>query len=231
MLYVNVSGHSRIDQFQEQLRQLKPAAGCAGCERACPGGFSLAAELAFQREEESLRGALCALRGDVLDVGFGPGFYQDLFASLQAQGLISYHGLDPDAEAVEAARRGTIDGSFHLATLEGWERQEGVTPGPFDHVLLLRSWNHLFSLAEAAQVLTRLLRPGGRLLIVENLRFGYHVPPEVPSEEGGRYEHHRNHDLPQAEALLSALGFEPTRREPIAEGSGNQWLLELRWPG
>ncbi len=115
--------------------------------------------------------------------------------------------------------------------LEDCDRREDGVTGTYDHVLLLRSWNHLVRLEDAVDTLTRLLKPAGRLLIVENLRFGYHVPPEVPSEEGGCYEHHRNHDLARAEALLVSRGFRALHREPVEQGSENQWLLELEWPG
>jgi SAM-dependent methyltransferase len=232
MLYVNLSGVARVDQFQEQLRKLEPSPACSACDKACPGGFAVSdmERLAFADEEASLRAQLGALEGEVLDVGFGPGFYRDVFASLHAEGRIRYHGLDPDPAAVEAARGSGLEGRYHLAVLEDCDQVEDGPVGPFDHVLLLRSWNHLSRLEAAALTLARLLKPGGRLLIVENLRFGYHVPPEVPREEGGRYEHHRNHDLDQAEALLVSLGFETIQREPIVPGSENQWLLELRWP-
>jgi SAM-dependent methyltransferase len=103
-----------------------------------------------------------------------------------------------------------------------------------DAAMLLRSWNHLRDPAQALDQLARVLRPGGRLLLVDNVVFGLvrdrqqleraHALPlhQTP------FEHFRNHDAPEAWALLQSHWGAAVRLlelHAVVPGSSNQWLL------
>lgn len=226
LLYVNVSGRARLDDFREQLRRLRPAPACGGCERPCPGAFEHAPEPVLQREEAEVVRVLEALEGDVLDVGFGPNYHRALFERLHDAGRLRYAGVEPDPLAFAALAAERPDLAWQNAPLEQLE----AGTRRFDAVLLLRSWNHLAALPVAVTRLQGLLKPGGRLVVVDNVRFGYHLPAGALPEEGGRYEHYRNHDLAEAELVLAAAGFRAVQRTPIRPGGDNQWMLVVEWP-
>jgi len=225
LLYVNVSERAHLDDFRAQLRRLERADGCDGCTRPCPGAFREAEGPVLAREEARVVAVLEGLAGDVLDVGFGPNYHGALFAGLHDAGTIRYAGLEPDPTAFATLARVRPDLAWQNAPLER------LDPGDrrFDAAVLLRSWNHLVSLPEALGSLRRALRPGGRLVVVDNVRFGYHLPAGLAPEQGGAYEHHRNHDLPDAEAVLIASGFRVCERAPIVAGGDNQWMLVAEW--
>jgi|GEM_PF-6358037 len=226
LLYVNVSGRARLDDFREQLRRLQPAPACVECTRPCPGAFEHAPEPVLQREEARVVELLEELAGDVLDVGFGPNYHRERFERLHDAGRIRYAGVEPDPRAFAALARERPDLAWQCTTLEQLEPGERR----FDAVLLLRSWNHLTALPVAVERLRSLLTPGGRLVVVDNVRFGYHLPAGAEPEDGGRFEHYRNHDLPDAERVLEAAGFQVVRRAPIVPGGDNQWMLVVQWP-
>lgn len=227
LLYMNVSDRAHLDDFRVQLRRLQRSPGCDGCARPCPGAFEEAVEPILMREEAEVTRVLEGLAGDVLDVGFGPDYHGELFARLHDTGRIRYAGLEPEAADFERLARRRPDLAWACTTLERLE------PGDrrFDAVLLLRSWNHLVDLPTATTKLQAVLRPGGRLIVVDNVRFGYHLPPGVARDHGGRFEHYRNHDLSEAEKVLTAVGFHVVTRSPLAPGGDNQWMLVAEWPG
>jgi SAM-dependent methyltransferase len=226
LLYVNVSDRAHLDDFRIQLRRLRRSPSCDGCVRPCPGAFEEAPEPVLVREEAEVTRVLEGLAGDVLDVGFGPDYHGELFARLHDAGRIRYAGLEPEAADFERLARRRPDLAWACTTLEH------LDPGErrFDAVLLLRSWNHLVDLPAATKKLQALLKPGGRLVVVDNVRFGYHLPASVVRDADGRFEHYRNHDLPEAEEVLTTIGFHVVTRVPLASGGDNQWMLVAEWP-
>ena len=71
--------------------------------------------------------------------------------------------VDTDAAALDRLRDAGIGGALLVADIESFQREGD----PFDHVLVLRSFNHLHDLAHAFEVMTGLLREGGELLICD----------------------------------------------------------------
>jgi SAM-dependent methyltransferase len=131
----------------------------------------------------------------------------------------------------------------------------------FDHALVLRSWNHLRDPDRAAAAIVRALRPGGTLVVADNVAFGLlrsPSPPQVtptpsptlsptpsptpappptlapalaPAPAPLLWEHYRNDDAARAHALLARLPLELLERRDVAPGTSNQWLLRYRRTG
>src|SRR5581483_12103478 len=93
----------------------------------------------FTRDDARVREILAGLTGRVLDVGCGEGPYEDILATGVSQGRMVYVGLEPDVARVEALRARWPWADVRVGTADAWT----VTDEPFDHVLVLRSWNHL----------------------------------------------------------------------------------------
>ncbi len=99
-----------------------------------------------------------ATRGRVLDVGCGTGFLleiEDIWAE-------RYLGVDLSQEMLEVARKKFPQHTF--------ERQDmgslGYPSGSFDSVVALWSLSYAADPIQAAEELTRMLKPGGSLFVV-----------------------------------------------------------------
>ncbi len=153
-----------------------------------------------------------------------------MLESLASSGDIRYLGLEPDASLARALRDRHPWAEVQVGAAEDFE------PGDrrFDHVLILRSWNHL---REPIRALDRLLsgvRPGGTLTIVDNVAFGLaRTEAQARRGEGSRaqFEHYRNDDLRAAHRRTRALvhhDLEPLERLEITPETSNQWLVRYR---
>jgi SAM-dependent methyltransferase/MoaA/NifB/PqqE/SkfB family radical SAM enzyme len=224
-LYLDVSGKPAPDDFPRDLRLLRPA-GCAeGCR--CHAAVD---EDVFTRDDAPVRALVAGLRGRVLDAGCGGGArYADILAPLARRGAISYLGLDPDAAAI-AALQAQGWGAGRCGTLEAL----ADAPASFDAVLLLRAFNHLADPAAALGRVARVLRPGGDLVVADNVAFGLvrlHPPPAPAAGPPPRHEHFRNATSADAIALIAPLGFRVITHLPVAAGRSDQWLVHLRRDG
>lgn len=224
------------DDFAKDLVPLDRAAVCQGCTHhdACTGLWEPALEDRFTRDDAEVRRILAELRGTVLDLGCGHAPYLDVLAPLAREGAIRYVGLDPDAEAIAALRLRAPWASLHVGTAAALPAALfAELTGPLDHLLVLRSWNHLPDPAATLAALAPRLRPGGSLLVVDNTAFGLargraHARRAETSD--APLEHHRNDDLADAARCLAAvpaLRTRPLLARPVVPGRSNQWVLHV----
>jgi SAM-dependent methyltransferase len=138
---------------------------------------------------------------------------------------VRYLGVDPDAERIAL-----------LAARHPWARfrvgraEEPLADGPVDHVLALRSWNHFRDPASVVDRALAALRPGGSLLVVDNVAFGLLRSREHAgrAERGpGAFEHYRNDGAREAELRLAGRPLRIVERRDVGITTSNQWLL--RW--
>jgi len=237
-IYLDMSqrGKAAIDDFARELLPLRESALCGPCpERAhCTRLFQPVPITDepdwFTRDDQKVRELLATLRGVVLDIGCGDGplGYDDLLASMVADGKIRYVGLDPDA--AQLAR---------LATRRPWaELRVGVAEdlsaaelAAVDHVLILRSWNHL---TEPEALLGRLfeaLKPGATVTVVDNLPFGLaRTPAQAGRAErsSARREHLRNDGI---DAVQKAVRHSPQwhidHSLDVGPTTSDQWLVRF----
>jgi SAM-dependent methyltransferase len=228
-VYVDVSRKLAPDDFARDLRKLRPSAECAACERrpACPGCWEAVREDVFTRDDAAVRAILAGLSGRVLDLGGGEAGYVAALAPRAAAGEVAYVCVDPDEGrlAVVAAR-------FPFARCVAARAEDlGDDLGAFDHVLVLRSYNHFADPARAIARAALRLRPGGTLTVVDNVAFGLvRTGAHAARAEGARenlFEHHRNDGAAEAAAIVAsaAPGLRLVERRDVGPHTSNQWLL------
>ncbi|WP_181234032.1 radical SAM protein [Enhygromyxa salina] len=236
-LYLDVSTKPAPDDFARDLVQLVRSPLCEGCPSfgACTGMFEPLFEDVFTRDDAKVREVLADLRGEVLDLGCGEGPYEDILAPLAIAGTINYLGVDPHPGAIAALRQ-----RWPWAQLRqtGGEELELEPERRFDHVLILRAWNHL---REPAAILAELLpriRAGGTLTIVDNVAFGLaRTRDQTHRAERSRaeFEHYRNDSSTEAARVLepftAEFGLAPIACHEVGPHASNQWLLRVRVKG
>jgi MoaA/NifB/PqqE/SkfB family radical SAM enzyme/SAM-dependent methyltransferase len=223
-VYLDASRKPAPDDFPRDLVKLRRSALCDGCpeREPCTGMFEPVFEDVFTADDARVREKLRALEGDVLDVGCGNAPYAD---DLGGPG---YVGIDPDADAIASLRRRHPELDLRCATLD-----DLPADACFDHVLVLRSWNHLPDPDLAATRLAARVRPGGTLLVVDNVAFGLARTPAQTHRartSRARFEHFRNDDAAAAHRRLAVTGLQLVDRMDIDPARSNQWLLHYRRP-
>lgn len=243
-IYLDVSGKTAPDDFAADLVALHRSSACTGCPEhtGCTGLFEPVDASVFERDDMRVRELVGSLRGRVLDVGCGEGPYSEMLAPLVADGTVDYVGIDPHHERIAALRerwpwaRLIATTAERLAARESTEgeHRDDEQIGRFDHILVLRSWNHMREPQTLLRALDALLVPGGTLTLVDNEAFGLARSKEQShrAESGpAELEHYRNDGSEQAEALVGQLGLplELLEAEAVRPGRSNQWLLRYRW--
>jgi SAM-dependent methyltransferase len=230
-LYADVSSKLAPDDFERDLRKLESSPECATCPKRkdCGWCWVPAATNVFARDRHHLEGILSTLRGRVLDVGCGDGPYVRAIGERVAAGAASYLGVDPDARRVNVLGSRYPWASYFTGDLGSF--LESHREARFDHVLVLRSYNHLPDPAGTLELAIDLLEPGGTLLVVDNVAFGLLRSAEQASraETGpAAFEHFRNDGTEDAEAHLSRSSLELVERRDVTPRGSNEWLLHYR---
>jgi pyruvate-formate lyase-activating enzyme/SAM-dependent methyltransferase len=224
-LYLDASRKSAPDDFARDLVKLERSELCRECpgRDACAGMFEPRFENVFERDDAAVRDHLRTLQGDVLDLGCGEMPYAETLRTGIESGALRYLGVDPDEAALAAV----------AAVLPPVELQRGtlasLDPGrTFDHILVLRSWNHLPDPEDFAARVATMLRPGGSLVVVDNVAFALvRTPAQTRRAQGSaaRWEHCRNDDDMQAHRILERSGLALQLRVSIRPEGSNQWML------
>jgi MoaA/NifB/PqqE/SkfB family radical SAM enzyme/SAM-dependent methyltransferase len=234
-VYVDLSHKDAPNDFAADLVKLERSPLCEDCiERdRCTGLYQPLLEDIFTRDDSRVRELISGLRGDVLDVGCGEGPYDRLLGPLASEGRIRYVGTDPDPAHLEAQRERRPWATLHQRTAEALEDVAVQPAETFDHVLVLRSWNHIADPARAVRGLVRVLKPGGTLLVVDNEAFGLaRTPGQARRGESSPalFEHFRNDRAADAAHWFEGSGLELLERRDVGPATSNQWLLRYRRP-
>jgi MoaA/NifB/PqqE/SkfB family radical SAM enzyme/SAM-dependent methyltransferase len=227
-LYVDLSKKDAPDDFARDLRPLARSAMCQGCTEhdRCTGMFEPNLdEDPFSRDDARVRAILRELEGDVLDVGAGDArFATELGASIES-GRVRYSAFDPDARAIERIRARWPEAEVWVASAEVWAAEVART---FDHVLVLRSWNHLVDPARVCASIARALRPQGTLTVIDDAPFALvrnrsHAARAERSSAG--LEHYRNDTAADASRVLDASGLTRIEMREVSPETSSLWLL------
>ncbi|MCB9507520.1 MAG: radical SAM protein [Myxococcales bacterium] len=228
-IYLDVSDKLAPDDFAADLRKLSPLDVCGGCPDAasCTGCYIPVADDIFSLDDARVRDAIAGLSGEILDVGCGETRYADVLAPRAVAGTIRYLGIEPSATHAAAftARHPWAD--VRQSPIEAVE----LAPSSFDHVLVLRSYNHFASPGDVLERLALALRPGGTLLVVDNVAFGLVRESEhaTAAERGpAEFEHYNNHASEDALRYAPSHLLELEEHVPVSPSGSNQWLLRFR---
>lgn len=229
-IYVDISSKLSPDDFSKDLRLLQPSAECVQCElqSACTKTWEAIPADVFSRDDALVLSHLERLEGRVLDVGCGDGPYLHKLAQKAKEGRIDYVGVDPDSERLSVLSARYPFARFVAAPVE---ELSGDDLGAFDHILILRSFNHLAAPRAALETLVRRLKPGGSLLIVDNVAFGLlrgraHAA-RAENDRNNRFEHYRNDGAKEALSAVPDGLLRLISRRDVKPGSSNQWLLHF----
>ncbi len=224
-VYADVSTKLAPDDFARDLRKLALSRECSACARRaeCAGCWVQVPGDPFGRDDARVRLILRGIEGSILDVGAGVAPYIEELAESVRANRASYLGLDPDRARVELLALRHPWARYRVGTLRDLEGS-----ARFDHVLVLRSYNHLPDPRAALEIAVRLLSPGGTLLVVDNVAFGLVRSREHVrrAEQGpGVFEHFRNDSSLEAARLLGDFPLRLLERHNVGPGTSNQWLL------
>ena len=228
-IYRDVSNRAALSDFAKELEKLERSDWCRGCReyQRCTGTFAAASADVFTRDDSHVVDLLSGMRGRILDVGCGDGRYSALLAPRAGRGEIDYIGIDPDGAQIAAHQQRWPQAQLSVVAAEDFV----VESRCFDHLLLLRSWNHLADPERVISCLLDALRLGGVVTIVDNVGFGL-ARSRAQSERAERstaaLEHYRNDGAEQAWGRLSGLPLEIVDRVDVGPSTSNQWLLRLR---
>lgn len=158
----------------------------------------------------------------VLDSGCGTG----AFALAVAGHVGSVVGVDADAPSVAAGREAAPQ---NVELREGDATALAFAEATFDVGGCLRVLHHVPRPDRVVEELARVVRPGGRVLLVDQLR----ERDPAAAEANERFERDRDashtHTLPRAEIrrLLERAGLEVVREEVVVERREVEKFLDL----
>ncbi len=192
-------------------------------------------------QRRAVRAALALQPGErVLDVGAGPGFLTAEMAS-EVGPAGAVHGLDPSESMLALARRREPEPP--AATVELRTGSATALPyddGAFDAVVSTQVLEYVADVGGALAEAHRVLRPGGRLLVLDTdwstLRIATEDAPLTERVLEAWSEHLADPHLPRRlPALLARAGFEVERSEivpmvnrgydPETYGGGTIWAI------
>jgi SAM-dependent methyltransferase len=231
-LFLDRAGPGVLDDFTEGMRRVRPDPTCATCPNRshCGRRFTVVEGAPFAREEAWIASYIAGLRGRVLDVGCGEQLYRNQLEPLVRSGAVRYTGLDPDEPSLARLRAALPAGRFLVCGIEDFRGE----PASYDHILSLRSLNHVADLDEALARMSGLLKPGGTLLIVEctpfaMLRSRDQVAAADRAPRAG-HQHFRNVASEEVLPLARRRALQVLEHQPANLATTNEWILLLGRP-
>jgi SAM-dependent methyltransferase len=183
------------------------------------------ATLLWERELMLLRGAGLAVGGTSVEVGCGPGFIAGSMAAATAPGRVI--GVDVCEELLDIAREVVEPEQGGVRFVHGSAYSTGLPDACADFVYNRMLYQHLDAPAKALDEVRRILRPGGRVCIVDVDDAWLSLYPQcdafdrlttaaqhAQAERGG--DRRIGRKLP---GLLSAAGFTDVTAEVVSVSS------------
>lgn len=171
----------------------------------------------------------------ILDIGCGDGFHLDLLREYGEEGW-TLEGVDIDERAVEAARARGLE--VHHGDLSELDIEERA----FDVVYTLQTIEHVARPDELLRDINRLLKPGGRLVVVtdntQSLDFryfkggywgGYHFPRHwnLFNESAlSRLARSTGFDVDQIQTIVSPVNWVYSIHNYLVGNGAPTWLVD-----
>jgi MoaA/NifB/PqqE/SkfB family radical SAM enzyme/SAM-dependent methyltransferase len=215
------------ERFPKGLVKLARSAMCATCpeREPCTGMFEPVFEDLFARDDAMIRALLASLEGDVLDLGCGDASYLDALAGRAASGEVRYTGVDPNEAKIAELRARAPWARLEVGDAESFAFGERT----FDHVLLLRSWNHLADPLRVVEAAERALRPKGTLTIADDVVFALarSSAKTARAERSTRFEHLRSDTAADALGRIQHRALRLLERRDASPETSTTWLLRF----
>lgn len=137
----------------------------------------------------------------VLDVGCGGGKTVNRLAQLASHGKV--FGIDHSPDMVEFSKRinKTLIAQSRVEIIEGSVEKMIFSDGFFDLVTAFETYYFWPNLADSLKEVRRVLKPGGKLLLVNELKYGT-TPAKVIEET-----HVKLYPLDEIQTLMRSAGF------------------------
>ena len=228
-LFVDRAEAGVLDDFTEGMRRVLPDPECKQCNNAstCARRFTMTTDPPFAEEEGWIANHVGSLRGMVLDVGCGEQLYRNAIIPLVHSGTIHYTGLDPDQPSLDDWRQALPAGRFILGGIEDFVG----APASYDHILCLRSLNHVMDLDESIARMSTMLKPGGQLLIVETTPFAMLRHPQQAAAAdtipNAGHQHFRNVTSEDVLPYVRRRRLRVLHHHPVGLATTNEWILLL----
>jgi len=228
-LFLDLAPPGVLDDITEGMRRVLPDPICDSCRRRtrCGRRFHVVEGPPFANEEAWISRHMAGLRGLVLDVGCGEQLYREELVPLVRSGIVEYHGLDPDEHSISRLRAELPGARCFLGGIEEFRGK----PASYDHILCLRSLNHVADADEAIARMAELLRPGGQLLLVESTPFAMlrRLDQVTAADQAPRagHQHLRNLSSEDVLPLARRHALRVLQHHPASRETSNEWILLL----
>jgi SAM-dependent methyltransferase len=175
---------------------------------------------AVRRRREALRLLALAPGERVLDIGCGPGFVAaELGAAVGPEGAV--HALDSSPAMVEMTRRRCAPSSW-ITVAPGDAATLELPDASFDAVVSIQVHEYVSEIEAALRDVQRVLRPGGRALVVatdwDSIVWASSDPARMGRVLSAFEEHLAHLHLPrELGPLLRAAGFDTPRCEVVVQ--------------
>ena len=164
-----------------------------------------------------------AALGRVLDLGCGTGALLPRLGRWKAE-VSAYVGLDPSAAMLRLARTKVGDARFgRIALTAGAAEALPFGDGRFDTVVSASSLHYWDDAARGLAEARRVLRPGGRLLLLDWRRDAWTMRAMNAGMRLARVPYERMYARAEVRALLRGAGFRVARE--AAGRAGAVWAL------
>ena len=232
-VYVDASRKAAPDDFAADLVKLQKASVCADCahEPTCTGLWEPLFEDLFSRDDAAVAELLQTYTGDLLDLGCGESRYVELLRERAESGALRYVGVDPDGEALDRFRTRWPEAELLASDAESLDSVLGERA--FDHVMILRSWNHLREPEQVLAALRERLRPGATITIVDDVAFGLarsDAQTRRAEASSAELEHLRNDGAREAAAVVARCGLEVLETRDAGPATSTLWMVRAVEP-
>ena len=226
-LYWDASSGPDVTDFAGQLIRMEMADVCRKCGfiDKCPGCFTPVSGPPFQQEVRVIAELISKMRGRILDVGAGEGYYRDTIRNMVDAGTVEYHALDPKEKSLEILLTHMPRAITHVGDIETTR----LPIAGFDNIMAIRSVNHFKSLHHAFDNIVKMLKTGGGLIVTDGLALPLArtraKAGQAHSQAEGGFQHYRNLSSQAFINFLSAYPFEVKFHRSIGRDTSDEWIV------
>ncbi|MGB9599537.1 MAG: class I SAM-dependent methyltransferase [Myxococcota bacterium] len=232
-IYRQRDNKTYINDFKKQLIKMNIHPYCNRCiyKFSCPNIWVEEKKDLFEESEKIVRSLLIKMRGNVLDIGCGSiNLYEGILKNLSINNKINYTGIDPNSKSIKNMKKLYKDYNnikFIKTTIEKYPAKDIK----YDYVLLLRSINHIKNTTSLFKKIKKILKKGGKLLIVDNIPFGVIRDGSFLSDTNKKpiknpvFEHFHNYDSIDILRFLRVKHICIKLHTSVTMYTSNQWLL------